>query len=95
MAKFQPGNPGKPKGAKHKKKVLKINDFLTRENVDVAKEWWTAIQAIKDPKDKSDAINQFYKFVGAPPKQEVAEEPIVEQTEAADILSIVKTNDSK
>lgn len=87
---FKPGNPGKPKGAKHKKKVLKINDFLTRENIDVAAEWWRTIQAIANPKDKSDAINQYYKYVGAPPKPDVEQEEFEIEESSADILSIVK-----
>lgn len=90
MALFGPGNPGRPKGIKNKKKVLKVNDFLVRENIDVAKEWWLTIQQITNAKDKSDAINQYYKFVGAPPKQDVEAEEPEPSAESADILSIIK-----
>lgn len=89
MAKFLPGNPGKPKGAKNKKKALKIEDFVAQEGINVGKAWWDTIQAITNATDRANAMAQYYKYVGAPPKPtEETQEP--EVSEAADILSIIK-----
>lgn len=91
MAKFQPGNPGRPKGIKNKKKIIRVVDFVRENNIDVPKVWWESIQAIQDPQKKADSIEKYYKFVGVPPRNE--EDEIEEAQDSADILSIV--NDKK
>ena len=92
MGKFLPGNPGKPKGAKHKRKIIKVEDFVRENNIDVPKIWWETIQAIQDPQKRADSLEKYYKFVGLPPKAEV-DDVQDEPQDSADILSIV--NDKK
>lgn len=89
MGKFLPGNPGRPKGIKNKKKIIKVEDFVRDNNINVAQEWWQTIMQINKPDERAAAIREYYKFVGTPPKEtsEVEDEPI---TESADILSIIK-----
>lgn len=91
MAKFQKGNPGKPKGAKNKKKAIKVADFVAANNINVAQAWWETIMAIIEPIDKANAIEKYYKYIGAPPLPEPAQESETESdNEPADVLSIIK-----
>lgn len=81
---------GRPKGAPNKKKVLKIEDFVRDNNINVAETWWAEINKILNPKDKVLAIQEFYKYVGGLPKATgIDEEKEIEKIENADVLSIV------
>lgn len=90
MAKFQkghPGGPGRPKNSENKKKIPKIEDFVRNNDIDVGRTWWETIQRITDDVKRAEAIKEFYKYVGTPPKPEKESEESEESV--ADILTIV------
>lgn len=88
----KPANSGRKKGAKNKRKILKISDFILSQNINIAQELYLAIQSIPDPIAKAKALMEFYKFVDAPVKEKEAEGETQDQPTdlpPSDILTLV------
>lgn len=95
--KFEKGQPkhpssGRKKGVGNKKKILKVADFILREDKDIAREIYETIHSIQDPVAKTKALMDFYKFVDAPVKEKEVEDDSSDNSEAstANILAAVK-----
>lgn len=93
---FKPGHSkvgGRKKGTPNKSKIVRIADYLSENNINIAKEIYDNIQKISEPSLKHRALLDYYKFVDAPIKekiQETEEESIQEEETSEDILSLVK-----
>ncbi len=92
---FKPGHQkigGRKKGSVNKTKIIRIADYLSENNINLAKEIYENIQKISEPSLKHRALLDYYKFVDAPIKEktEVSSDEEQQEEQSADILSIIK-----
>jgi len=88
MAKFLPGQGGRPKGAKNKKRPIKVQDFVAENDINIPKMWLDAIMQIIEPEAKAKALSEYNKWVSSMPK-ESADESEEQSETTADVLSII------
>lgn len=86
----KPAGSGIKKGGKHKKKLLKIDDFLRTTEKDLAREIYETAQAIDDPEKKAKILLELYSFIDTKPKEKTSDEEQTSQdVEPASILEII------
>jgi hypothetical protein len=88
MGKFKPGEGGRPKGARNKKRPIRVHDFVAENDINIPKLWLEAIMGIDDLEAKAKCLAEFNRWVAAMPREtsdEVEEQPV----NSADVLSII------